>query len=174
MRSRKLRPKSPRCVSLLRAMYWSRPPCFWIERSAEVATRVVTNVCSVSLHSVLGCTFGLQRRAVLWREFGIVLPNCRMRPSYNPRCARLNVRPACAAITSVGREACDERASVLPERPGPEPRAPRYVVRDQRTSEANMTVERKTKWARDGLANFFHLPQHIPCLPVDDAATSGA
>lgn len=97
-----------------------------------------TQVCIVSLQSDLACTFGAHRRAVLWRELGMLLPNWRILPSYSPRCARLNVRPACAATTSVGRDAGEDRASVLPDRPGPEPRAPRYVVRDQRTTEANM------------------------------------
>lgn len=38
----------------------------------------------------------------------------------------------------MGRDALDERASVLPERPAPDPRAPRYVVRDHLINDANM------------------------------------
>ena len=40
----------------------------------------------------------------------------------------------------MGRDAFDERASVLPERPAPDPRAPRYVVRDHLINDANMLV----------------------------------
>ena len=138
-----MRPNSPRCVPFVRARYWSNPPCFFMDRMADVATRVLMLSCSVSLQSVARWIFGIHLRGVLCRDLGILLPNWMMRPSYRPRCARLNVWPACAAITSVGRDAIDERASVRPERPAPDPRTPRYVVRDHRTSDANILPKDK-------------------------------
>lgn len=121
-----LRRSMPNCPSLrsaVVAMYWSRPP--FLDNVRNALAVIFTTMVSprTSLRRCLTCTLGLNHLLVFCREFGTLLPDWICAPSYRPRWARLNTTELSGAEERL--ESGDEREAVMPERPGPEPNAPR-------------------------------------------------